>query len=120
MFGLLLCLKANIRPIITSSSDEKLDIAKKVADGSSIGCVNYKTRPQWEEEARQLTGGRGVDIVVENGGETTVEQSIKAIRRRGLVSLVGFLGGSDPDKHPNMFFPILIQSATIRSAKPPI
>ena len=58
--------------IATSSSDEKLARAKKLG---ADHVINYKTNPEWGKEARKLTGGRGVDVVVEVGGENTLSIS---------------------------------------------
>lgn len=114
MFALLICLAAGIRPIITSSSDQKLDLAKAAGEPGAIDTINYTTHPKWEEEALRLTNGRGVDVVIENVGLTSIAQSLSSLARRGIVSLVGFLGGFQVDKFPDMFMPTLYKSATIR------
>ncbi|KAK4860886.1 hypothetical protein LT330_004617 [Penicillium expansum] len=114
MFGLLICLAAGIRPIITSSSDQKLELVRSVCKPGAIDTINYRDHPQWDEEARRLTNGRGVDVVVENVGVTTVSQSLSSLARRGTVSLVGFLGGFDVDRFPDTILPTLLKSATIR------
>jgi NADPH:quinone reductase-like Zn-dependent oxidoreductase len=84
--------------IATSSSDEKLARAKKL--GASHG-INYKTTPDWEKAAVQLTGGRGVDQVIEVGGAGTVAKSLGAIRQNGRVSMIGVLTGA-ADFNPMM------------------
>lgn len=117
MFSLLLCLSAGIHPIITSSSDDKLLAVQKLGPKGAIDVINYKTSPKWGEEARKLTDDLGVDIVVEIGGITTMEQSLIAIGRRGLVSLVGFLGGVTAPVHPDTVSPVLAKSATMRYVK---
>lgn len=114
MFGLLICLAAGIRPIITSSSDRKLELALAVGKPGTIDTINYKTHPQWEKEVHRLTHGRGVDVVVENVGVTTISQSLSSLARRGTVSLVGFLGGFEVDRFPDMLGPTLLKTATIR------
>jgi NADPH:quinone reductase-like Zn-dependent oxidoreductase len=74
--------------IITSSSDEKLSHAKKLGAAHTI---NYKTTPDWDKKALELTGGRGVDQVVEVGGVGTFAKSLAAIRVGGKVSSIGVL-----------------------------
>jgi NADPH:quinone reductase-like Zn-dependent oxidoreductase len=74
--------------IATSSSDTKLEIAKRLG---ATELINYHTTPEWAEEVLRLTHGRGVDLVVDVGGAGTIEQSIKSVRDGGTVSLVGFL-----------------------------
>ena len=74
--------------VATSSSDEKLELAK------SLGAhylVNYKTTPGWGDEVLKRTGGVGADLVVEVGGAGTIEQSLRATRFGGTVVLLGVL-----------------------------
>ncbi|KAJ5771112.1 uncharacterized protein N7511_003163 [Penicillium nucicola] len=114
MFSLLICLGAGIRPIITSSSDQKLDLAKAIGGSHTVDTINYRDHPKWDEEARRLTNGRGVDVVVDNVGPSSIAQSLASLARRGTVSLVGFLGGFDTDKSTDAVLPTLLKSATIR------
>lgn len=114
MFGLMICLGAGIRPIITSSSDAKLDLAKAAGASSDIATINYTTHPKWEEEVRRLTNGRGVDVVIDTVGPSAIAQSLNSLARRGTVSLVGFLGGFAMDRFPDTVMPVLMKTATIR------
>jgi NADPH:quinone reductase-like Zn-dependent oxidoreductase len=91
LFALQFAKLSGVRVIITSSSDEKLARAKEL--GADDG-INYKTTPDWEKEVRVLTGGRGVDHVVEVGGAGTFAKSLKAVRRGGAISLIGVLAGA--------------------------
>lgn len=77
--------------IVTSSSDGKLGRAKAL--GADHG-INYGTTPDWHDEARRLTGGRGVDHVIELGGPGTFEKSLAATAVSGRVSLIGVLTGA--------------------------
>lgn len=90
IFALQLAKMAGAEVIITSSSDEKLERAKKL--GASHG-FNYKSDEKWSRAVRSATGGRGVDHVIEVGGVGTLEQSIRACRMGGHISLVGVLAG---------------------------
>jgi NADPH:quinone reductase-like Zn-dependent oxidoreductase len=78
--------------IITSGSDAKLERARTL--GADHG-INYKNSPDWGDRARDLTGGRGVDSVIEIGGTGTLPQSIAALRRGGHINIVGYLAGID-------------------------
>ncbi len=96
IFALQLAKAAGARVILTSSSDEKL------RRGEALGAdavVNYRTTPEWDAAARALTGGKGVDHILEVGGATTLPLSLRAVREGGHVALVGLLGGQrgDPD-----------------------
>lgn len=76
--------------IITSSGEEKLARAKEL--GADHG-INYRANPEWGKTARELSGGAGVDNVIEVGGSGTLPQSMKAVRMGGIVSLIGVLSG---------------------------
>jgi NADPH:quinone reductase-like Zn-dependent oxidoreductase len=90
LFALQFARLAGARIIATSSSDEKL--ARVKALGATDG-INYRTTPEWGEMTRQLSGGRGVDHVVEVGGAGTLAQSLRAVRTGGHIALIGVLSG---------------------------
>jgi NADPH:quinone reductase-like Zn-dependent oxidoreductase len=58
------------------------------------GLVNYKTTPEWDKAVLELTGGHGVDHVVEIGGAGTLPRSINAVKAGGVISLIGILSGA--------------------------
>ena len=76
--------------IVTSSSNDRLQRA--LALGADHG-INYRETPKWGEAARKLTDGRGVDAVIEIGGEGTLPQSVTALRRGGHINVIGYLAG---------------------------
>lgn len=78
------------RVIITSSSNEKLDRARALG---ADAVINYRQTPDWGKTVLELTGGRGVDHVIEVGGPGTLAQSIKAVRVGGHIALIGILTG---------------------------
>jgi len=90
IFALQFAKALGARVIVTSSSNEKL--ARAVSLGADHG-INYKTTPEWGRRARELTGGMGVDVVVEVGGENTFAQSLEAARVGGAIVVIGVLGG---------------------------
>jgi NADPH:quinone reductase-like Zn-dependent oxidoreductase len=92
LFALQLARLAGARAIVTSSSDEKLERARAL--GAEAG-INYRETPEWGARAKELTGGVGVDHVVEVGGAATLAQSLRAVRLGGTVSLIGNLSGTD-------------------------
>jgi len=89
-FGLQFAVAAGAKPIITSSSDDKLARAKTLG---AIGGVNYKTNPDWEKPVRELTGGGGVQHVLEVGGKDTLQKALASVGPGGQISLIGGLGG---------------------------
>ncbi|KAL1943205.1 hypothetical protein VTO73DRAFT_4280 [Trametes versicolor] len=90
IFGLQLAVASGATVIATSSSDEKLKIAKSLGAAYTI---NYKTTPNWDEEALKITNGRGVDHVLEVGGPGTLMKSVNAVRYGGTISVIGFVAG---------------------------
>ncbi|WP_394843742.1 NAD(P)-dependent alcohol dehydrogenase [Pendulispora brunnea] len=89
IFAIQLARAAGARVIVTSSSDEKLARAREI--GAHEG-INYKKNPDWDVRALELTGGQGVDIVVDVTG-SELGRSIHAVRAGGQVSVVGVLAG---------------------------
>jgi NADPH:quinone reductase-like Zn-dependent oxidoreductase len=80
------------RIVMTSSSDEKLKKAASIAPHESI---NYKTTPLWGKRVYELTQGHGADVVVDVGGKSTLEQSLRSLATGGTLSIVGGLTGYD-------------------------
>lgn len=96
-FALQFAVSAGLRAIVTSSSDEKLARARQLGVAETI---NYKSTPNWEEIARKLTRGEGVDRVIEVGGSETLPRSLKAARMAGTVSVIGVLSGVEDTLGP--------------------
>ena len=90
VFAVQFARAAGARVISTSSSDEKLERVRAL--GAS-DLINYRRSPEWDREALRLTGGRGVDHVVEVGGAGTLPRSLRAVRRGGYVNVIGLLAG---------------------------
>lgn len=90
IFALQFAKAAGARVIATSSSDEKLERVKALG---ADHVINYKEVEAWGPKALELTGGRGVDCVVEVGGAGTLDQSMLATRVGGHVALIGVLTG---------------------------
>ncbi|MCW5771804.1 MAG: NAD(P)-dependent alcohol dehydrogenase [Rhodospirillaceae bacterium] len=90
LFALIFAKMQGAETILISSSDEKLARAKPLG---ADHLVNYKTTADWGKAAREISGGRGLDHVVEVGGAGTLERSIRAVRPSGIVSLIGVLAG---------------------------
>jgi NADPH:quinone reductase-like Zn-dependent oxidoreductase len=92
LFATQLARALGVTVILTSSSDDKLKV------GSDLGAthlINYRTTPQWETEVKQLTAGRGADLIVDLGGPATLAQSLHSARVGGTVAVIGVLSGFD-------------------------
>ena len=91
-FALQFAAAAGARVIVTSSSDEKLRRARAL--GATDG-INYKTMPAWSATVLELTANHGADVVVDVGGKSTLEESLKSLAFQGQISIVGGLTGYD-------------------------
>lgn len=100
MIALGIAHAAGAHVVVTSSSDEKLERAKKL--GAS-GFVNYRTTPEWGPAAAAASHKGGADVVVEVGGAGTLAQSMQAVGFNGEIALIGVLTRSgDTTPHPLM------------------
>lgn len=97
IWALQLAKAAGLRTIITSSSDEKLEHARRLGVSATI---NYKTTPEWQDEVLRLTDGRGVDLVLEVGGQGTLTHSIASARMGGTVAIIGGVSGFGGELNP--------------------
>ena len=75
------------RVIATAGSEAKLDVAKRFGADE---CVNYTSNAEWWKEVLDLTGGSGVDVVYDSVG--LVEKSLKCLKQKGRILIIGFAG----------------------------
>lgn len=90
IWGLQLAKAAGLRAIVTSSSDDKLERARALG---ADAVVNYRSHPEWQDEVLRLTGGRGVDAVLEVGGSGTLTRSVRSAAMGGTVAIIGGVSG---------------------------
>jgi len=76
----------------TSSSDAKLQRAREI--GADV-VVNYKDMA-WSQAVWELTGKRGVDVVLDHVGEATFKDSLRALRKGGRLVTPGATTGPLP------------------------
>jgi NADPH:quinone reductase-like Zn-dependent oxidoreductase len=114
IFALQLAKAAGATVISTSSSAEKLEKLKALG---ADHLINYRETPEWGAAAAAITGGRGVDAVVEIGGSGTMPQSIVACTIGGHISLIGVLAGIAGDVPTAMAMSknVCIQGLTVGS-----
>ena len=93
IFALQLAKALGARVIATTSTARK---AEKLKALGASDVVNYSEVPHWGKRVRELTGGLGVDCVVEVGGPATVNESLRAVAWGGEVVLIGFLSEDNP------------------------
>ncbi|KAK8857329.1 NAD(P)-binding protein [Apiospora arundinis] len=90
--GLQIAKALGLTTIITSSSDAKLERARKMGADHTI---NYKSTPDWHEEVLRITDNKGADVVFETGGAQTLAKSFECVAFGGLISCIGYLSGKE-------------------------
>ncbi len=115
IFALQFARMAGARVIVTSSSDAKL---ARVKEMGASDLINYRTTPDWDKPVRQLTGGVGVDAIVEVGGAGTLPLSIRCVKLGGYVALIGVLtGGGEFNPMPVLMRHIRLQGIFVGSVQ---
>jgi NADPH:quinone reductase-like Zn-dependent oxidoreductase len=109
IFGLQIAKAMGARVIITSSSPQKLERARSLGADEVI---DYSAAPEWDQRVLALTGGEGVDHVLEVGGPGTLERSIRATRLGGTISLIGVLA-AHPERNPSVM-DVMFRGQTMR------
>lgn len=109
IFALQLARAVGATVIATTSSAAKADELKAL--GASA-VVNYREDAEWGRSVRALTGGRGVDRVVEVGGPGTIGQSLRAVAVGGEIASIGFLSTDNPGID---FFALKMSGASFRN-----
>ena len=91
VFGLQFAAIAGAKPIITSSSNQKLARAKGLG---AYGTVNYREHPDWEQQVRAISNDDGVDAVLEVIGEATIAKAFTSLAPNGHIAIIGGLSGA--------------------------
>ncbi|KAI0260676.1 NAD-P-binding protein [Gloeopeniophorella convolvens] len=112
--GLQIADAAGAVTIVTSSSDEKLKLAKKLG---ATHTINYKKQLDWAAAVNELTHGVGADHIFDNVGLADIENCFKCIAPGGTINAIGFLGGQDVNKVVNTPLLALARNATLRGIR---
>jgi len=99
--ALQLAKLAGAEVIATSSSDEKLDQASKIGADHTI---NYRKIDDVAQRVREITSGRGVDIVIDTVGAATWSIDFSAVRRGGKIVLCGVTSGQQAPTNLQMLY----------------
>src|SRR5258708_22713499 len=89
------------RVIATVSTEEKAALARAAGADDVI----LYTQADFEVETKQLTGGKGVDVVYDSVGKTTFDKGLNVLRPRGMMALLGGLGGAGAPFGPLILSP---------------
>jgi NADPH:quinone reductase-like Zn-dependent oxidoreductase len=101
-FAMQFARMAGAEVTVISGSDEKLERARTLG---ATHVVNYRETTDWGSRVQEITGGRGVDLVVELGGADTLAQSMRCVAVGGHISVIGVLSGVEAKiSVPDMLF----------------
>jgi NADPH:quinone reductase-like Zn-dependent oxidoreductase len=89
-FGLIFSNALGAKPIITSSRDYKLE---RTVEMGAIGTVNYRSNSDWHLRVKEISGGHGVDQVLDVGGRDTLAKALEILAHGGHIALIGGLSG---------------------------
>jgi NADPH:quinone reductase-like Zn-dependent oxidoreductase len=92
VFALQFAHAAGVRCIVLSSSDDKLERARKL--GAS-DLINYRDTPDWHLAVQEITHGEGATHILEVGGQDTYERSLQCLAPNGTIAQIGVLTGFD-------------------------
>jgi NADPH2:quinone reductase len=85
MAAIQIAARAGARVLVTASTAAKQEFARRLG---AVATINYVER-DFVEEVWQLTGGTGVDVVLESVGGETFEESLDVLRLNGRLISVG-------------------------------
>ena len=97
LFALQFAKAAGATVIATTSNAEK---AARLAELGADHVIDYIANPNWGEQVLELTGGLGVEHIVEVGGPNTLRQSFLAARTGAHIAIIGAVGGFEVDQMP--------------------
>ncbi|HXQ25856.1 MAG TPA: quinone oxidoreductase [Candidatus Acidoferrales bacterium] len=81
----------------TVSTEEKAKVAR---EAGADHVINY-AKQDFAEEAKKLTGGKGVDYIIDGVGKTTFTKNLDAVRNRGWATVYGMASGPADPLVPN-------------------
>ena len=94
VFGLIFSSALGANAIITSSQDHKLERAMEMG---AMGTANYRGNPDWHLTVKEISGGHGVDQVLDVGGRDTLAKALEILAYGGHIALIGGLSGYGSD-----------------------
>lgn len=111
IFAIQFAKTIGARVISTTSSSEKARLLEQLG---ADHIINYRQVEDWGQTAKRLTGGIGVDLVVEVAGAATMQQSVASLKLDGTISVVGFVGGDAKEQEVPTLLDAWIKHYTVR------
>ncbi|KIM82010.1 hypothetical protein PILCRDRAFT_8250 [Piloderma croceum F 1598] len=108
-FALQFAVASGATVILTSSSDDKLQIAKRLG---AQHVINYQKNSDWHKEVLNVTKGLGADHIIEVGGPGTLPKSFQAVKYGGWIHSIGAVATSDERVHAG--FAVIHRSSVLR------
>ncbi|EIM82292.1 NAD-P-binding protein [Stereum hirsutum FP-91666 SS1] len=108
--GLILAHAAGAKTIITSSSDDKLKLAKGLG---ATYTINYNTHPDWDKVVLEMTDNVGAHHIFDTIGINDLDKSFACVAPGGVINSIGILGGP-PTANPNVPLLALMKGAYLR------
>lgn len=96
-FAIQFAKAVGARVIATTSSSEKVAFLEKLG---ADHIINYRETENWGSVAKELTGGVGVDVVVDISGPSTLKQSADSVKLDGVIVVIGIAGGFEAKEQP--------------------
>ena len=116
LFAIQLAAAMGAKPIVLSSSEEKIARARALG---AVDAINYRDCPEWADELRKRTNHAGVDHVIELGGAGTLQRSVAALGLNGHLALIGALDGfgGTIDALPLIFSALRVSAVMVGSRR---
>lgn len=108
IFAAQLARLLHARVILSTSNPDKGRFARERFGVEET--INYRDA-EWPKRVREITGGRGVDVVVETAGGEQLAGSIESCNYGARVGMIGVLGGVECNFSA---FPLMMHQVTIR------
>ncbi|KAJ6550669.1 quinone oxidoreductase [Mycena vulgaris] len=103
----------------TASTQDKLDWLLSLPNGATHA-ANYKTE-DFSQIAKQVTGNKGVDIVIDFVGQSHFEKNLASLAVDGRMTMLALLSGPTADSvnlSPILYKRLRIQGSTLRARTP--
>ena len=92
LFAVMFAKLLGAHVTVITSSEERIHRVRQLGADATL---NYRTTPEWAKASREITLGKGYDMIFELGGEKTLPQSLRCVRPGGTLAMIGVLTGGE-------------------------